>query len=184
MLTLSFCPCSSPPGLCAALAAAGRCARPPRGAVARAGGARARRWRSRSSSRRSPIPSLIREDREPVKDVVAVVVDRSTSQTLGDRAAMTDKVRAELQRRLRRASRRRAALRRRGRRRGRRRHAAVRGAVERASPTCRRTASPASSWSPTASSTTSRPRPRSSASARRCTRSSPAARTSATAASC
>jgi len=45
-------------------------------------------------------PSLIQEEREKVKDVVAVVIDRSTSQTLGDRAAMTDKVRAELQRRL------------------------------------------------------------------------------------
>jgi hypothetical protein len=45
-------------------------------------------------------PSLVQEDREKVKDVVAVVMDRSTSQTLGDRAALTDKVRAELQRRL------------------------------------------------------------------------------------
>src|SRR5215218_10212273 len=45
-------------------------------------------------------PSLVQEDREKVKDVVAVVMDRSTSQTLGDRAALTDKVRADLQRRL------------------------------------------------------------------------------------
>jgi hypothetical protein len=45
-------------------------------------------------------PSLVQEDREKVKDVVAVVIDRSTSQTLGDRAALTDKVRADLQRRL------------------------------------------------------------------------------------
>lgn len=45
-------------------------------------------------------PSLVREDREPVKDIVAVVMDRSTSQTLGDRAAMTDRVREELGRRL------------------------------------------------------------------------------------
>ncbi|MFL5209973.1 MAG: hypothetical protein ACJ8CC_12585, partial [Microvirga sp.] len=45
-------------------------------------------------------PSLIQEEREKVKDVVAVVIDRSTSQTLGARTAMTDKVRAELQRRL------------------------------------------------------------------------------------
>src|SRR4051812_14987479 len=44
-------------------------------------------------------PSLIQEDREKVRDVVAIVVDRSTSQTLGDRAAMTDRVRAELERR-------------------------------------------------------------------------------------
>jgi hypothetical protein len=45
-------------------------------------------------------PSLVQEDREKVKDIVAVVVDRSTSQTLGDRQSMTDEVRAELQRRL------------------------------------------------------------------------------------
>lgn len=44
-------------------------------------------------------PSLIQEGREKVKDIVAVLVDRSTSQTLGDRAAMTDRVRTELQRR-------------------------------------------------------------------------------------
>src|SRR3954452_10393091 len=45
-------------------------------------------------------PSLVQEEREKVKDIVAVVIDRSTSQTLGARTAMTDKVRAELQRRL------------------------------------------------------------------------------------
>ena len=44
-------------------------------------------------------PSLVQEEREKVKDIVAVVVDRSTSQTLGDRPSMTDQVRAELQRR-------------------------------------------------------------------------------------
>lgn len=44
-------------------------------------------------------PALVQEEREKVKDIVAVVVDRSTSQTLGDRAAMTDQVRGELQRR-------------------------------------------------------------------------------------
>ncbi|WP_336485418.1 hypothetical protein [Methylobacterium nigriterrae] len=44
-------------------------------------------------------PALVREDREPVKDIAAVVVDRSGSQSLGDRPAMTDQVRAELQRR-------------------------------------------------------------------------------------
>lgn len=44
-------------------------------------------------------PSLVQEEREKVKDIVAVVVDRTTSQTLGDRQAMTDKVRAELERR-------------------------------------------------------------------------------------
>ncbi|WP_112662721.1 hypothetical protein [Microvirga flavescens] len=44
-------------------------------------------------------PSFVQEEREKVKDIVAVVVDRSTSQTLGDRRAMTDRVRDELQRR-------------------------------------------------------------------------------------
>ncbi|RDI59260.1 hypothetical protein [Microvirga subterranea] len=44
-------------------------------------------------------PALVQEDREKVKDIVAVVVDRSTSQTLGDRQAMTDQVRSELERR-------------------------------------------------------------------------------------
>ena len=44
-------------------------------------------------------PSLVQEEREKVKDVVAVVMDRSTSQTLGDRPAITDQVRTELLRR-------------------------------------------------------------------------------------
>jgi hypothetical protein len=44
-------------------------------------------------------PALVQEEREKVKDVVAVVIDRSTSQTLGDRQGMTDQVRAELERR-------------------------------------------------------------------------------------
>jgi hypothetical protein len=30
-------------------------------------------------------PALVQEEREKVKDIVAVVIDRSTSQTLGDR---------------------------------------------------------------------------------------------------
>ncbi len=30
-------------------------------------------------------PSLVREDRDPVKDVAAIVVDRSGSQSLGER---------------------------------------------------------------------------------------------------
>jgi hypothetical protein len=41
-------------------------------------------------------PSLVQEEREPVKDIVAVVIDRSMSQTLGDRAAVTDSVREDL----------------------------------------------------------------------------------------
>lgn len=34
-------------------------------------------------------PNLVREDRKPEKDVVAVVIDRSGSQTIGERAAQT-----------------------------------------------------------------------------------------------
>jgi hypothetical protein len=45
-------------------------------------------------------PSLIREDRRPLKDVVAVVIDQSGSQTIGNRAAQTAHVRAELEKRL------------------------------------------------------------------------------------
>ncbi|MGJ3264645.1 MAG: hypothetical protein ACFE0R_15565 [Salinarimonas sp.] len=45
-------------------------------------------------------PALVEEEREPVDDVVAVVIDESASQELGERAAMTDAVRAELDRRL------------------------------------------------------------------------------------
>lgn len=45
-------------------------------------------------------PSLVQEEREPVADVVAVVVDRSTSQGLGERAAMTERAAQELERRL------------------------------------------------------------------------------------
>ncbi len=45
-------------------------------------------------------PAIVQEEREKVKDVVAVVVDRSGSQGLGDRRAMTDRVQVELQRRL------------------------------------------------------------------------------------
>jgi hypothetical protein len=44
-------------------------------------------------------PSLVQEEREPVRDIVAVVIDRSLSQTLGERAAMTERVRVELLRR-------------------------------------------------------------------------------------
>jgi hypothetical protein len=45
-------------------------------------------------------PSLVREDRQPLKDVVAVVLDRSASQSIGDRAAQTDKARAEIEKSL------------------------------------------------------------------------------------
>jgi hypothetical protein len=42
-------------------------------------------------------PSLVREDRAGMKDVVAVVVDKSGSQTIGERQAQTDKASAALQ---------------------------------------------------------------------------------------
>ena len=46
-------------------------------------------------------PSLVREDRQPLRDVVAVVVDRSASQTIGERGAQTqaaaDRTRAALE---------------------------------------------------------------------------------------
>ncbi len=45
-------------------------------------------------------PSLVREDRTPLRQVVAVVVDRSGSQTIGDRTAQTDHAAAELTARL------------------------------------------------------------------------------------
>lgn len=41
-------------------------------------------------------PAIVRENLEPVKSVVAVVTDRSASQTLGERGAMTDAVREEI----------------------------------------------------------------------------------------
>lgn len=46
-------------------------------------------------------PSLVFEDREPVKDIVSVVVDRSASNRLADRAAQTDAAVAEIERQLR-----------------------------------------------------------------------------------
>jgi hypothetical protein len=45
-------------------------------------------------------PSLVREDRRPLKDVVAVVVDRSASNQIGERPRQTDEARAELEKRL------------------------------------------------------------------------------------
>src|SRR5690349_12932269 len=46
-------------------------------------------------------PSLVFEEREPVKDVVPVVVDRSASNRLADRPAQTDAAVAEIERQLR-----------------------------------------------------------------------------------
>ncbi|GGK37363.1 hypothetical protein [Salinarimonas ramus] len=45
-------------------------------------------------------PALVDEEREPVDDVVAVVIDETASQGLGERGAMTQAVREELDRRL------------------------------------------------------------------------------------
>jgi hypothetical protein len=45
-------------------------------------------------------PSLVSEERDRLKDVVAVIVDRSGSQTLDKRAAQTDAVKAEIEKRL------------------------------------------------------------------------------------
>jgi hypothetical protein len=45
-------------------------------------------------------PSLTREDRRPLKDVVAVVLDQSGSQAIGNRAAQTAHARADLEKQL------------------------------------------------------------------------------------
>jgi hypothetical protein len=45
-------------------------------------------------------PNLIQENRRPLKDIVAVVVDRSESQDIGERPRQTDKARDELEARL------------------------------------------------------------------------------------
>ena len=45
-------------------------------------------------------PSLVREDRTPLKQVVALVVDHSGSQSIGDRTTQTDKAAIELEKRL------------------------------------------------------------------------------------
>ncbi|MGA3302117.1 MAG: hypothetical protein ABSC72_02390 [Methylovirgula sp.] len=45
-------------------------------------------------------PALVRENKQPLKDVVAVVVDQSGSNTIGERPAQTEKVKEELVKRL------------------------------------------------------------------------------------
>src|SRR5690606_39180449 len=45
-------------------------------------------------------PVLLDEEREPLKSVVALVVDRSQSQDIGDRTMTTDNAVAEIQNRL------------------------------------------------------------------------------------
>ena len=41
-------------------------------------------------------PNLVQENRRPLKDIVAVVVDRSASQDIGERPGQTDRARDEL----------------------------------------------------------------------------------------
>ncbi len=45
-------------------------------------------------------PSLVREDRRPLKDVVAVVIDQSAANRIGERPRQTAEARAELEKRL------------------------------------------------------------------------------------
>jgi hypothetical protein len=45
-------------------------------------------------------PNLVQENRRPLKDIVAVVVDRSASQDIGERPGQTDRARDELKARL------------------------------------------------------------------------------------
>ncbi|MDT2022964.1 hypothetical protein [Methylocella sp. CPCC 101449] len=45
-------------------------------------------------------PSLVREDRDPLKDVVAVVLDRSASQSIGERTAQTDQAKEQIEKSL------------------------------------------------------------------------------------
>ncbi|MGH6835468.1 MAG: hypothetical protein ACREC9_07955 [Methylocella sp.] len=42
-------------------------------------------------------PALVREERNPLKEVVAIVVDQSGSQTIGERSTQTEKARAGLE---------------------------------------------------------------------------------------
>ena len=57
-------------------------------------------------------PNLVQENRRPLKDIVAVVVDRSASQDIGERPGQTDKARDEREGAAQRARRRRSARRR------------------------------------------------------------------------
>jgi hypothetical protein len=45
-------------------------------------------------------PALMREERQPLKDIVAVVVDRSASQSIGARTSQTDRAKAEIEKAL------------------------------------------------------------------------------------
>ena len=89
-------------------------------------------------------PSFVREDREPLKDVVAVVLDRSRLQTLEDARRRPTPARAATSRSASRAARRRDAHRSTAAKPpGQRRHRALLRAPVAASPTCRPSASAA-----------------------------------------
>src|SRR5512142_2437988 len=67
--------------------------------------ARSRGWAVRSLALAMMVlalanPSFTREDREPLSSVVAVVVDKSPSQSFGDRLKQTEQARAILAERL------------------------------------------------------------------------------------
>src|SRR5690349_21174387 len=49
-------------------------------------------------------PSLVQEERQPIKDVAVVVVDESPSQNIGERRARTERALADIQDRLARFS--------------------------------------------------------------------------------
>ena len=112
-------------------------------------------------------PSFTREDREPLSSVVAVVVDKSPSQNFGDRLKQTETARAQLAERLGRIPGLDVRFVEAGEADGETDGTGCSRRSARRSPTCRPTASPARSCSPTAASTTCRPRSRRWASTRR-----------------
>ena len=67
------------------------------GAARRAGGVAWRALAFATGLAALADPTVIEEIREPLRDVVTVIVDRSPSQTLGDRAAQTERARAALE---------------------------------------------------------------------------------------
>ena len=52
----------------------------------------------------SAIPTLVQENRSPLKDIVAMVVDRSESQDIGERPRQTDEARDALKAKLARSA--------------------------------------------------------------------------------
>ena len=116
-------------------------------------------------------PSITREDRDPLTSVAVVVVDKSPSQEFGDRTQQTEAVRAALSERLGRIPGLEVRFVEAGQSDGETDGTRLFTALDRrARPTCRTTASPARSSSPTGACTTCRPTPRRSASPRRCMR--------------